>query len=139
MGPVVSICSMVLFGLSLCKNAYYAAYAVGQSQPMHALQALLIGWMTLFSGRIAWLANPLLVMSWSRLFTGRYESAAAWSFAAFVAAASFLLQSQVWLDEAGDIGTITARSAGYWLWLASIGIAVVGSSHGMLKWGARIR
>jgi hypothetical protein len=133
MGSVVAICSMLIFGSSLFRDAYYAAYAAGRDQPMHALQALLTGWMTVFGGYIAWLANPLLVMSWIQLFKSKYTAAALYSIAAFAAAASFLLQSRIWLDEAGNIGLITARASGYWLWLSSIGIALIGSAYAAFK------
>lgn len=76
---------------------------------------------------LIWLANPLLLIAWACLFASKRRSAIFWASLALVVGASFLMVKTVAIDESGVPRPITADGVGYWLWLASIACACLGS------------
>ena len=86
---------------------------------------LLGGWMGMLYGYYAWLANPLLFTAW--MFAAHQVRAAAMAAAtiAMLFALSFVLHDEIPINEAPDYATIHLNAAGYWLWLASILLALV--------------
>jgi hypothetical protein len=116
--------SCVLFVTSLFNEGYYDDRG---GPPARAFLLLLIGWLGLFLGFIAWLANPLLLMGWLLLAVRQRRSAAACAFAATVCAGSFLFCKTIVSDEAGHHSRITGYGLGYWLWLASAAVLLAAS------------
>ncbi|MEY9187926.1 hypothetical protein ABH991_001354 [Bradyrhizobium ottawaense] len=78
-----------------------------------------------------WLANPVLFSAWfglavaDRISDARFLAFGA-GLAALVIAASFLLQREVMMNEAGNLNPIRAYGAGYWVWLSSMAVCCVG-------------
>jgi hypothetical protein len=78
-----------------------------------------------------WLANPVLFSAWfglavaDRISDARFLAFGA-GLAALVVAASFLLQREVMMNEAGILNPIRAYGAGYWVWLSSMAVCCVG-------------
>jgi hypothetical protein len=73
---------------------------------------------------LAWFANPALFMAWVLVFRRKRWPARLLSLASLAIAVSFLLMSKVASDESGNLSVITGYRIGYWLWLASTGVAV---------------
>jgi hypothetical protein len=121
--PVVLSISIGLFLLSLLNNGYCMDNSCRSS-----IELLLMGGIAMLTGgaAIAWLASPLLVVSWMLLARNKK---AAWLFAlaALISCLYFLHFKVVIDDEAGNYRTITKIGWGYWLWLASCATTCIGS------------
>ncbi|WP_174975685.1 hypothetical protein [Burkholderia contaminans] len=91
-------------------------------------QVLLMGWMGVLVGIYAWLANPLVFAAW--LLTAKRYRAQAVMLAglALLFGMSFLSQHQIAVDEAGNVEPVHLDAIGYWCWLASFAVAVVGAA-----------
>lgn len=123
--------SIAIFAVSLVFNGFY----IESDNPTawsSCFGLLLIGWLGIFDGIIAWFANPLLVASWilSRMRRTR-KIAFVLAFAALLVAVSFLLVSDVMRDEAGNRARVSTYGIGYWLWLTSITVAMFGAALGV--------
>ena len=123
---LVLIGSVLLFLASLTQDGYYLAGDNPESWSASWL-LLLIGWMGLYVGVFAWLANPLLVLSWMLCLRGKHGAALIVSTAAVLFALSFLLHSTIVADEAPTYKAVTGYGVGYWLWLASMLIMAAGT------------
>jgi hypothetical protein len=110
--------SCVLYVVALLNDGYY----VEGSNPeawASAWGLLLMGWMGLFSGVFAWLANPLLFVAWMLLALRLTQAATICTIGAILCIGSFLLHDSILIDEAGGRARILGYGAGYWLWLSS--------------------
>ncbi len=116
--------SIVLFVCSLSQRTYCIDSDCGER--WSGLMCLLVGVFGLFSCRagLTWLANPLLFYAWIN-FSEYGPSSCYTSLAALLIGLSFLLRKSIIKDEGGNYGTITGYRAGYWLWLASMAVAVL--------------
>lgn len=96
--------------------------------------AFLFGILGIFVGGayITWFANPFLILSW--LFIGKrpWVSLILSSFS-LVIAFSFLIYDEIMINEAGHYGEIIGYALGYWLWIASIAIMLLGSLFCLLR------
>jgi hypothetical protein len=110
--------SFVLFVLSLFNECYFFEHPGGKNSAS-GLLLLFIGWLGVFRGIFAWLANPLILVGWFLLVGRLPRAAAVCAFAATACAGSFLLYKTILTDEAGNHSKITGYGLGYWLWLAS--------------------
>ena len=121
--------SMGTFLMSLTQTAFMIDKSDSDSGSMHSLLALLTGWLALFSSPAgtAWVANPLLVLSW--FFISRnIRKALIASILATAASASFLLFGEIISDEAGHTSEIIGYGSGYWLWLISCCSFMIGTA-----------
>ena len=89
---------------------------------------LAAGWLGLFDGKPAWLANPALLASWLAFHHARPGWAALAAAAALALMLSFLAASSIASDEAGTRAAITGLGPGYWSWLASAAIMLLGAA-----------
>jgi hypothetical protein len=118
------LASILLYVLSLAQDGFYIdrvdrdAYA-----PCWGL--LLIGWLGVFDGMFAWLANPLLLVAWVFTAVGRSRtSAVSCAIVALGFSLSFLVHNDILTDEGGGRSAITEYGWGYWLWNMSIVLEV---------------
>lgn len=118
--------SILLFLVSLTQRTYRTAWPNEPEGRCFVL--LLIGWVGLFGGMVAWLANPALLVAWIFTFS-RYRrvEAIVCALAALGFALSFLSVKEMDVDEAGHSAKIISYGLGYWLWIGSIVMACVGS------------
>lgn len=120
------ILSLGLYVASLFSDGFYI-------QTAHARDAtigwalLQFGWLSLFNGIIAWLANPLLIAGWVMLRLHRERAAALFAVTALACSSSFLLCQTIITAEAGSPERIDGYGLGYWLWLASPAVLVAAS------------
>ena len=118
--------SLALYVICLTQDGYYIDGADPEAwSPAYGL--LFIGWIGIFAGMFAWLANPLLFASWFLLATSRHRAAFFVSLGALLFAMSFLLHSEVISSAAPTYSRIIGYGMGYWLWIASALILVVGA------------
>jgi hypothetical protein len=90
---------------------------------------LIFGWigvLMLHGPAMTWLANPILLMSWL-LFNKKPKVSFILSSTAFVLMLSFLLFDEIIDNEGGTKGKIISYQFGYWLWILSSLIMILGS------------
>jgi len=118
--------SIALFALCLANDGYYIEGPDPRAwAPAWGL--LLFGWIGLFSGTIAWLANPALLTAWVMFYFGRYRRSAAFALIAAALMVSFLFAKTVVSSEAPTYSKVTGYGLGYWLWVASAFVLLIGA------------
>ena len=112
------LASIILFAISLTQPCYCTGSTCSDS-----IMVFLLGWAGMFQSAAAWtwLANPLLFSAWMILHRS-CRSSMLLATGAFLFSFSFLLFGQVLANESGQSQVITARKAGYWIWLFSCGV-----------------
>ena len=126
--------SILLFVASLTQIGFHVGRSHNPRDPALGVMILLVGWLGLmasmdnpFSAALAWLANPALAVTWILMFVGSSRRIAlGCGLVSLLLSLSFLLHSEIMGDEAGNYYKITGYGVGYWLWLGSIVIAVIG-------------
>lgn len=115
--------SVGIYLLSLVFPCYRTASETSQS-----IMALTMGWIGVLSGgaAICWLANPLLWTAWI-LSNKKPRSSMLFAMGAFLMAFFFLLFTEVIANENNQSQRITERKLGYWLWLTSTLVMLIGS------------
>ncbi|MBL7915437.1 MAG: hypothetical protein JNL49_10375 [Bacteroidia bacterium] len=88
----------------------------------------LIGWAAIFStcAGLCWFANPLLLMSWIFL-KKNLKLSMFLSVASFLLALFFLVFDSIVDNENGGSHQIVSYKAGYWLWVASHAVMLIGT------------
>jgi hypothetical protein len=122
--------SIALFIVSLTQKCYCTAECAD------SIMVFLLGWAGIASGGFAWLANPLLILSWFNL-KKNLKTAMFLSVAAFLVSFSFLLVSSISDNESGIQHQIVSYKPGYWLWLSSSTCMLIGSFALMLRSNTR--
>ena len=155
--PIFLICSFGLFAVSLWFPAFCTERATGLGgghEPYMGIGAflLLFGCFGVITGGVGvtWLANPLLLFAWVismaawiTAMTSRSPRASAalmvlvllslaFSALAVIFSASFQLFTEIIVNEAGGMNRICHRLPGYWLWLASTIVMLVGNGIQMI-------
>jgi len=81
---------------------------------------------------LTWLANPLLLVSW--ITYQKYPKISlATSLLAMIVGLSFLTFKEIIINEAGHFGQITGYALGYWFWILSILLLVLGNIYLRIK------
>lgn len=116
--------SILAFAISLTQECYCTTDSCGNSA-----MALIVGPLGLcFGGAgFSWLANPLLFIAWFSIMKKPLKTFII-SMLSAALMLLFLFFKQIISDEAGNYSTIVSYKLGYWLWLLSVGIMLVGSS-----------
>jgi hypothetical protein len=118
---VALLLSVILFAASLTQDAFCVS---GICSDWPGWSILLFGAL----GHTSWFANPLLAASWIAALFARRLPSLILSVAALGLAGSFLFETSVITNEAGMANPVTGLREGYWLWLASMGFAVIAAS-----------
>ena len=120
------VITMVIFVTSLTQKIYFVEGS-DDSDAMSGFLALLLGWYYMFDLRvIPWLANPLLFLSFIFTSTYKIKKAKIVGTIAFIFSLSFLLFDKILVNEGGFEKEIIGYGSGYWLWVFSMFINVVG-------------
>jgi hypothetical protein len=124
---IILILSISVFLISLTQPAFYtSAQEPGGWSDSFGL--VWMGWMgVLYGGAgFSWLANPLILAAWICL--SKYTNASLiLSGLSLFYSLLFLFYKSIITGEDGHYSLITARKAGYWLWLMSIFIFAIGT------------
>ncbi|WP_395655364.1 hypothetical protein [Flavobacterium sp.] len=118
--------SVLMFLASLTQNAYYLGEHE-ESVGSFGLIAFLLGWMGVFGAGISWLANPFLIISWGILTFGNLKKSLILSVLALLFSLSFMLFNDIIANEGGGHKVITSYDIGYYLWVSSCGINLLGN------------
>ena len=110
--------SVTLFAASLMQEAFCVS---GICSDWPGWSILLFGAL----GHTSWFANPLLLASWIAALFARRIPALFLSLAALGLGGSFMFETSVITNEAGMANPVTGLREGYWLWLASMVLAVI--------------
>jgi hypothetical protein len=117
---------MVLFAVCLANDGYYIAGPEPRAwAPAWGL--LLVGWIGVFYGIVAWVANPALFFAWRLFYLRRYRAATIVALMAAALMLSFLLIKSVVSSEAPTYSKVIGYGPGYWIWVSSAGALVLGS------------
>ncbi|PTQ98049.1 hypothetical protein C8P68_103208 [Mucilaginibacter yixingensis] len=84
------------------------------------------GFIMICKAYISWFANPVLLWSWYMLRKDQGK-ALTLSLIAPVLAITFLFCDEIFANEGGSTTPITAVGIGYWLWLGSMMVMLVGN------------
>jgi hypothetical protein len=122
--------SVALFAVCLANDGYYIAGPNPRAwAPARGL--LLVGWIGIFYGTVAWVANPALFVAWLMFYLRRYKRATIFALLAMAFMLSFLLTKTVVSSEAPTYSKVIGYGPGYWLWVSSALALLVGS---ILQW-----
>jgi len=110
--------SLILPAFTAQQNA--APYYV-ENDVWYGWQVLLFGWAGIFDGTIAWLANPILIFSFTTLNSKNYNIKSIHylflSLIGLILALSSLLYKKMWND--GGYSKITEYGPAFYLWIFS--------------------
>jgi hypothetical protein len=120
--------SILLFLASLTQNGFYIDRKDNPEAWSPCFGLLLIGWIAVPLGIPAWLANPAIFLAWICGLFGWKQSAVVSCAFALVFSLSFIFCERILTDEGGGESGITGYGIGYWLWNASIAVALLGST-----------
>ena len=126
------LASLILYVICLANDGYYIEGTNPRAWSA-AWALLLLGWLALGTGVLAWLANPVLFLGWALFRYRRFKAAAACAAIALLLMISFLLADKVISSEAGTYSTITGYGLGYWLWVASSAAFLAGSILAVIR------
>jgi len=129
---ICSIVSIVLFLSSLTQNTYFIEDEKA-SVGSFGLVALLLGWMAIAGPGIAWLANPLLLASIALNILKKRIVALISVLGALAFALSFMTFKTIIANEGGSTEEITGYDTGYWLWISSISVNLLGIILSFIK------
>ena len=113
---------MVIYLVSLTQKCF----CTGNGHCGDSIAVALTGWLGIASYPFAipWLANPFLFASW--YFVGNPKLSLSYALIAFLLSVSFLLVKEIITDGSGIWRKITGYKAGYWLWVLSCFVFLVG-------------
>ncbi len=122
---IILTTSIIFFVMSLTQNSFETI--VGPNSK--GIMDLLVGWMgvlMLHPPAMVWLANPTLFAAW--VFTKKNQRTSfILSVISLLIMLSFLLFDEIIVNESGASSKITAYGLGYWLWVLSAFIMVIGN------------
>lgn len=121
------IASVVVFVVCLQNDGYY----IEGPQPRawsDAWTLLLLGWIGIGSGTMAWLANPALLLAWVFSLKKRPAPSLLSAIVALAFMVSLLFQQTVVTSEAPTYSRIIGYGIGFWLWIVSAALQAVGSA-----------
>ena len=115
--------SIIIFGISLFQDCFCT------NDCINSFFALTTGIFGIIVGgaNLCWLANPLLLVSWI-FFYFNPKVSFVFSLIAFLISFMFIFSTEVAIDEAGTPRQIQNLESGYWLWIFSILIILIGNS-----------
>jgi hypothetical protein len=140
---MLPLVSAGLFVLSVLETCVYTKSAFGSIDGVPGFELLALGWVGvvfffmavvahplgvlgfILSGTLAWLANPLLWLSWGSFLVKKTRYAGSLAGAALLFMLSFLFMKT--LPQGDSSAPIVGYGPGYWLWLGSAVLVLVGA------------
>lgn len=118
--------SIVAFVVCLPFSAYTVS-GNGYVKASASAEILAGGWLGIFTGMFEWFANPFLWASWRYQWKSGYRSGLVCSGISLALALGFLVRSRIIVNEAGHYGDIVSKDIGYWVWIVSILLSLLGN------------
>jgi len=122
--------SVFVFVISLTQDAYFIEGRNPKAWSF-SLGLLVFGWLGILYGYYAWLANPLLLISWLALSKSYFIVGCIASVGALFFALSFLSYKSIVTSELPEFSRITGYGPAYYLWSASALISVFSGFLGL--------
>ena len=119
---IVLIFSVVIFIISLTQTAVFT-----KGSEMNAFVCFLLGWADMAESK-AWLANPLLIISWFFKLIKQIKISIVFSLMASCLTLIYLSADTIVLNEGGSRSPITSLGLGYYLWVASCFSMFIGTT-----------
>ncbi len=125
---IILFASIGLFLASLTQHAYCTENICGDGNEFQGLLLVIVGIFGIVASPagIAWFANPSLLIAWVTFNKIGNLSLYA-SIIAAILSFSFLFFDEVVANEAGGTTKIISYNLGYWLWLSSSIIMLLGN------------
>jgi hypothetical protein len=118
--------SVALFAACLLLPPYYSPSDSGDKSDGLGFHLLVMGWLGLWKGIPAWLANPALLAAWVVAYLRLYRLSFALSLVSVALMLSFLSVREIPDYETST--KITGYGLGYWLWIGSALAQLLGSA-----------
>lgn len=118
--------SIGIYIISLTQKSYCSSYTYCDN---YGFLSLIFGWLGVFMlylPAFPWLANPILVASWF-LQKRNNNTSLICSVISLGLMLSFLLVDEIIANEAGTTPKVVFYGLGYWLWVLSSFIMVLGN------------
>ncbi|TSD67157.1 hypothetical protein FFF34_007110 [Inquilinus sp. KBS0705] len=123
--------SIAIFAVALIMPCFDTRAEDGDTgQGLLCLISGAFGFFSSFTGFI-WVANPALLFSWIYIRKDSWLSLSASSIALFIGLL-FLKCTEMTVNEGGGTSYITGYRIGYWIWLSSMMIMVIGNVYSYL-------
>ncbi|MCQ6960617.1 hypothetical protein [Mucilaginibacter aquariorum] len=122
---ITLVCSITLYIASLTQSGFSTDNGQVDNGPGYAL--VLTGWLCVSIAGISWFANPLLILSWFSFKSQSNKRSLFLSLLAFLISLSFMFNKFIIVDEGGSLHEISGYRLGYWLWLASCVLMLIGN------------
>jgi hypothetical protein len=133
--------SVTLYGVSLTQNTFCVSDGCDK---WLGWGVLLMGWIEPVAIRqvgpfvaLSWLANPCVGVAWVCAFTGNRLLAIMFGGAGVLFGFGFLLGKFVLVSESGSGYRITGYAGGYWIWIASLTLALGAAILSRTRTGSR--
>ena len=125
--------SVGLFFASLPFDCFYRGNQLQKSPVGPGIWLLMMGWLGIFEKQFAWYTNPFLFVTWITMCirTSRKVPFCC-AIAAFALAFSFVFYGDTLANESGGRANIVGYGPGYWFWLSSTFIALIGCVFGLI-------
>lgn len=131
----VSIC-LIILAISLTQIAFVSEGTDGTVSEKGYLY-FLMGSVVIIGGGtlewLIWLANPISLLAIILLIKDK-KSSIKFSLLAFLIALSFTTWQKILKSESGAVGQIISLESGYYLWLSSIFLLLIGSIYYFKKY-----
>ncbi|MCB1601898.1 MAG: hypothetical protein R3F18_09540 [Lysobacterales bacterium] len=114
--------SIALYVLSLGMPGYYVGSPHGFFEYL-GIYNLVLGWLGLLFGQVAWFANPLFLLSFRKISQKSSAKLAIWSLAV---ALTFLVNPRMVRNTAQMGEIIHGFGLGYALWVSAIAVMAIG-------------
>lgn len=125
-GVIFTTVSLILFMISLLLSAYYTNK--DHNGPVQGYLLLLIGWIGIIGGHFSWLANPSLLMTWTLMcFKPTLKFAIYFGSLSMALSLSFLFHEKCLVNSHEFVAKITGYGPGYYFWVASMAVALLGA------------
>ncbi len=124
---LVRLISIALYIASLTQKAFCTESNCGDS-----VLVVIFGGIGMITGgaSLIWMANPLILISWFSIRNVKASLIA--SAISFLTAISFLMFDKIADNEGGVYNRIVSYEAGYWIWVSSITVMLLGNIYLLL-------